>query len=98
MQAEEDRTHQLLDAKRTPRRGMPAEGTGETCDAWYERYHAYQLQLVRSAAHDARYRWKKWISPRLGPRPIASVTCDEVEDVRDHLDAQISEPRCRAPP
>ena len=39
---------------------IPAAGPGpdETCDAWYQRYFAYQKELGRSSAKDAFGCWR----------------------------------------
>jgi integrase len=63
--------------------------TTETCDEWYGRYHEYQRELGHTDIETKRSRWNKWISPRIGPRPITKVTRDDVEDIRDALDAAV---------
>jgi integrase len=65
------------------------EGKGETCDDYFNRLaKARAADGIRSVAKD-RYTWLKWISPRIGKRPIAEVSRDEIEDVRNSLDAQV---------
>lgn len=100
-QREEDETGAFLKARteQTRRRagvkGAPAPG--ETADAWFERYHSYAKELGQTDAGKKRDRWKKWISEtpvrggtmRFGELPIASVTRDDIEDVRDELDRAI---------
>jgi hypothetical protein len=61
----------------------------ETCDAWYERYFAYQRELGKSSARDARYCWTAWLSPRIGARQMKTITRRDVEDIRDALDAAV---------
>lgn len=34
-------------------------------------------------------RWNKWIAPRIGTKPLSSVTRDDVEDLRDALDEAV---------
>jgi integrase len=69
----------------TARRGHD----GETCDEYFDR-----LSEVREAdgVRDVRKErtiWGKWISPRIGTRPIAAVTRDEIEDIRNALDEEV---------
>ena len=58
----------------------------ETCDAWFERFNAYQLALGQ---YGTRSQWRTWISPRIGAKRWSEVTSDDVEDLRDTLDAAI---------
>jgi integrase len=58
----------------------------ETCDAWFERYHAHQLALGQ---YGTGSQWRTWISPRIGSKRWSAVTTDDVEDLRDTLDAAI---------
>lgn len=65
-----------------PEKSKPT--AAETCDQWHGRY------LLSCAGDDlAQGRWRKWVSPVIGPRAIRTVTRDEVEDVRNALDAAI---------
>ncbi len=68
----------------------------ETCDEWHARYlkHCRERGIVTTG--DKRYRWGKWISPVIGTRPIADVTRDEVENVRNALDKAIVDARLSA--
>lgn len=92
LQAEEDRTHTVASAKRArlaadaAKRGEACDG--ETCDAWHRRFLASRVGLERANYEDG-HRWKKWISPTLGPLPIAQVSGEDVERVRDRLDEAI---------
>lgn len=72
-----------------PRKKDSTPPAGETCDQFYERYHDYQVELGRSDVVTKRSRWKKWLSPRIGSKPMISVTRDDVENIRDDLDAAI---------
>jgi integrase len=47
------------------------------------------VELGQTDASKKRDRWRKWIAPVIGPKPIALVTRDDIEDVRDALDAAI---------
>lgn len=91
-QEREDETGELLAAKRakeaTAARQRAREG-GETCDDWFARYVQYQRELGHTDATKKATRWKKWVSPILGPKRLAAVTRDDIEDVRDALDAAI---------
>ena len=88
IQAEEDARGLLLEKKREAARALAAERLepceGETCDAWYAR---------RPARIEDRGRWRRWISPHIGPKAMVRVTRADVEAVRDALDVAIREGR-----
>ncbi len=91
-QEDEDETHAIhlgRIAGNAKREATVSGAAGETCDAWYERYHAYQIELGHSDVATKRSRWSKWMSPRIGTRPIASITRNDIEDIRDAIDASI---------
>ena len=91
---EQENAHCGLLAKRLRERAKRPGGVraalapGETCDAWYERFAAYRRAEVGSVDDD-RCGWTKWISPHLGPKSIRDVTPDDIEDVRDALNAAV---------
>lgn len=91
--AHEAEKRDITIAKMAP---QPKVGTDETCDKWHERYltHCKERGIVTTG--DKRYRWGKWISPKIGARPIGEVTREEVETVRDDLDEAIRDGRIRA--
>jgi integrase len=69
--------------------GAPAVGSAtETCDAWYERFMAFRRAEVGSVDDD-KWRWTKWVSPHLGPKPIRDVSQDDIENVRDALNVAV---------
>ncbi len=70
--------------------GMVPLESAETANEWYDRYHAYQRELGQTDAVKKHSRWKKWIAPKIGTKPMAAVTRDDVEDVRDALDDAIA--------
>jgi integrase len=67
--------------------GVPAE----TCNAWHLRYLAHCTTKGLSTVGDKSGRWRKWIAPRIGEKAMATVTREDVEDVRDALDDLILE-------
>lgn len=92
-QEEEDEHHTIYRAKlakQDAEQAAVAGAAGETCDAWYERFHAHKVELGRSAARDGRYAWKAWVSPRIGTKPMLLVTRSDVEDIRDALDVSVT--------
>ncbi len=100
LQAEEDRTGQVLAAKRDRAREDAAKALAphelETCDTW----HARLLDSgTVSTSNHAADRWAKWVSPIIGAAPIATVGRDDIERLRDELDAAILRHRAsgRAP-
>jgi integrase len=94
LQEREDETHELLNAKRA-RDAAEAKkrdaSKGETCEGYFARLSsAREAEGVRDVPNERRM-WTRWVSPRIGSRPIAAVTRDEIEAVRDALDAQVRE-------
>jgi integrase len=63
----------------------------ETSNAWHVRYLAHCRERGLSTVGDKADRWRKWIAPGIGAKAMASVTREEIEDVRDALDAVILE-------
>lgn len=59
------------------------------CDAWHSRFLTSRIGVVGNVK-DSRGRWRKWVSPYLGAKPIALVTRDDVETVRDGLDVAVA--------
>lgn len=91
-QEREDETGDLLAAKKA-RQSEEARkrdvSKGETCERYFRR-----LTLAREGEgiRDVRKEktvWGKWLAPRIGARPIAQVTRDEIESIRDVLDDQV---------
>lgn len=90
-QEQEDLHHRIFLAKcegNTKREARIASAAGETCDAWFERYVAYQRECGVTDPTKAT-RWNKWISPRIGSKPIALITRGDIEDIRDVLDGAV---------
>jgi integrase len=66
---------------------------GETCDAWFDRYGDEKRARGQTSVDGEAYRWSKWVSPAIGSKPVAAVTKDDVENVRDALDLAIARGR-----
>ena len=62
---------------------------GETSDEWFKRYTSYQRIECGQTDPTKATRWSKWISPRIGGKAISAVTRDDIEDLRDTLDAAV---------
>lgn len=92
LQAKEDARGGLLAAKRDAERERAREAgeacEGETADAWHARFLVSRGQTSRS---DSGYRWRKWVSPHIGDTPMVAIGRDEIEGIRDALDAAIRE-------
>jgi integrase len=71
----------------TFRGGQPT--ADETCDDYFDRLATARSSEGIGGVRKDRYDWGKWISPRIGHRPVAEVTRDEIEDVRNALDAAV---------
>ena len=91
IQLNEDKHQFFLEKKREAARVL-AEKRGEACvgetsDAWHTRFLKTRGDGPRA---DARYRWRKWIHPYIGEKAIAKVSKDDIEVIRDVLDAAIA--------
>lgn len=90
LQLAEDRSHALyiesLTRKGQPRPDEPArEGTS---DAWWAIYIETKV-CGEGHRRIERGAWKKWISPVLGHLVMATLRPEDIERVRDKLDAAI---------
>jgi integrase len=98
-QAQEDATGQVLAAMRDRAREKAAKALAphdlETADAWFARYLPTK-ECGAGHRRTTRQWWAMWISPVLGAKPVASLTRDDLEDVRDALDVAIAEGRIRS--
>lgn len=91
-QEDEDKTHAIYLGRLTKRARVErttAGAVGETCNTWYGRFHLYARELGQTDAGKKRTRWNKWIAPTIGEKPMALVTRNDVEDIRDALDVAI---------
>jgi integrase len=91
MQEQEDEKGLLL-AKKLAKLGKAIPtipSAAETCDEYAVRLFAHHKDLGHTSVRDSRSRWNVWVKPTIGPKPIATVSRDEVEDVRDRLDAAV---------
>jgi integrase len=83
-QAKEDATHGLYLGKQKAT-GIPVGG--ETADAWFTR-----MLPIRAAAiavkdtPELRTRWKVWVSPLVGKKPLAAISRADLLQIRDALD------------
>lgn len=98
LQQAEDATGQLLAAKLDRAREDAARTRTphalETADAWFARYLPAK-ECGNGHRRTTRQWWAMWISPVLGAKPVASLTRDDLEDVRDELDRAIDAGRIR---
>jgi integrase len=92
VQEREDERGELLAAKKKREEERATDTShGETCEAYFGRHtKAREAEGVRDVRKE-RTIWGKWLSPRIGPRPVAAVTRDEIESIRDVLDEQVRE-------
>jgi integrase len=91
IQEREDKTGELLAAKkqREAAKAKSEAGPSETCDKYFRRHSAARESDGVRDVRKERTIWGKWISPRIGGRPVAEVTRDEIESIRDVLDGQV---------
>jgi hypothetical protein len=93
LQREEDATHEVFKAKtdrlrdKAQARGEAVEG--ETCSAYRKRLDAHRKELGRRGGRHDASTWRVGLADRIGHLPIAKVTRDDVEAVRDALDEAI---------
>ena len=87
MQEQERAKGKLLAAKKS--KATPTTlGGPETSDAWHERFTVFRRTEVESADED-RWRWRKWCSPHIGAKAIVDVDADDIENIRDALNAAV---------
>lgn len=91
LQAKEN-AHGLLLAARQERQRDEARTAGlaidgERADAWHERFRKSRGEGDTS---NARYAWRKWVSPKIGHMPMALVSTADIETVRDALDVAVA--------
>lgn len=92
-QEREDETGELLAKKRAREAAKAAERDprhGETCTLYRERLDKYRKELGRRGGKDDANTWKVWLADRIGALPVAKVTRDDIERVRDALDEAIA--------
>lgn len=87
LQAAEDKGNALFLEKLAQSKGHWASPEG-TVDAWWSLYIATK-QCGEGHRRVERSSWKKWISPTIGHLPMATLRPEDVERVRDKLDAAI---------
>jgi integrase len=94
LQAEEDASHTVFKARQDRQREEAQERgeavEGETCSAYRKRLDAHRKELGRRGGRDDASTWRVWLADRIGNLPIAKVTRDEIEAVRDALDEVIT--------
>lgn len=93
LQTQEDTHGGLLEQKRAGERERARkQGTAcdaETADAWHARFLFSRVGDVGNVK-DSRGRWRKWVSQHIGPKPMTLITRDDIETVRDGLDAAVA--------
>ena len=89
MQARENREHAIFLGRQAAKRKVePTDSTDETASAWMDRFTKARSGL-KAAAKNQRM-WQRWIHPIVGDKPMVQLTSDDVEDVRDRLDAALA--------
>jgi integrase len=78
-----------------PRPPAPHGEARESCDEWHKRYLKFFAERGVSTTGDKGYRWSKWIAPLIGGKEPKAVTREDVEQVRNDLDAAIRDGRIR---
>lgn len=86
IQEREDKRGAIV-AKKRKAAGRTPDG-GETVDTWFAR-HLAAKECGTGYRDTSRCRWRKHVSPLIGNLPIASLTRDQIEGVRDYLDTAI---------
>jgi integrase len=94
-QEREDETGELFEArkKRKAEQGKKHDARhGEKCTRYFGRFleHRQAAGKVRRG-RDLESAWSVWIAPEIGSKPIAGLTRDDVENVRDALDSAVAQ-------
>ncbi len=94
LQASEDVTQEVYRATLDRKRKEGALASPETVDEWFRRF----LPTKECGASHRRISgdvWSKYVSPVIGPKRIASLTRDDIEDVRDGIDRALDAGKIR---
>lgn len=62
-----------------------------TCDAYASKVFAQREANGILSVRRERSTWRAWMSPRIGSKPLALVTPEKIEDIRDALDGEVRE-------
>lgn len=62
---------------------------GKSADDYFDRLMTYAAEIGQTDVGVKRTRWHKWIAPTIGHKAMTEITRDDVEDIRDKLDAAI---------
>lgn len=81
-------TRALLD--RLERGLAPASSSQETLDAWVERWTEHRRGRV-SRPDDERRTYVLWIQPKLGCRPVAAISRDDLEEWVEDMDQRVAD-------
>ena len=65
------------------------KSAGDTCDQWHTKYLAGCQAAGFATVKDKRGRWSKWLSSHIGSKTPKELTRDDIENVRDAIDAAI---------
>ena len=69
--------------------GAVVAGTGETTNEWFDRWLASREKRGLASTANDKGRYKKWIAPLIGVKPIADVTKRDLEVLVQRLDAVV---------
>jgi len=94
-QEREDETGELFEARKKRKAEQAKQHSarhGETCTRYFGRFleHRQAVGKVRRG-RDLESAWSVWIGPEIGSKPIAGITREDVENVRDTLDRAVAE-------
>lgn len=62
---------------------------GETMDRWFVRWLAEREERGLASTKDDDGRWRRWLFPLLGMRPVAAVSRRDLERVVEDLDRRV---------
>lgn len=65
------------------------DGAGETLAEWSERWCDAREERGLTSVKDDRGRLRRWVLPRLGPRPMAEIKRLDLERLVEELDAAV---------
>ena len=72
-----------------PKAAVVPEPAGETFEAWAERWCQDREKRGLTSVDDDRGRLRKWISPTLGPKPVATMGQADLEALVEILDEKV---------